>query len=403
MKLISVLNILCLLILAMVPFALKRRIAGMWVTTNDVLILCTFAVWVFYRLRYTTIRELVCSIKENMVTAPIVLFIASLFLSAVSAGNVSLVIKETVKFIEIFVVYILFLDVLSNKKNGYTTVFWVITAGALFAGIAGIASYILTPVTFGLHRAVGTYDQPNALATYLNITMPLTLVFMWDKKWIEKLVIAVSLVIQLVAMVLTLSRGSWLALGVALFFVGLIKYTWRTVVIAGLLIILGLTFSPDIVMDRVKSSFNKFDSSIQARLLYMNTAFVMAADNPLTGVGSGNFQYVSTRYNNGAEFPEMVHNIMLQIFAEQGIPGLIAYIWMYLAVLYFWISKYEWMNENELQVIWLGVLGCIISVFVSIQFGDPFVHGIKELYIFTFALPFIIYANALNSEKENRL
>ncbi len=134
-----------------------------------------------------------------------------------------------------------------------------------------------------------------------------------------------SLGLTLLALTAAASRGGFLGLTGATIFLA-----WRltrtltkpALVFVGLLVLSLL--SPSSSIDRF---INPVKGDVQAeeqRLLLWEAGVRALADNPLTGMGAGNFKYVISRYFADPNSRAMVaHNTYVETAAELGLPGLL--------------------------------------------------------------------------------
>lgn len=137
-------------------------------------------------------------------------------------------------------------------------------------------------------------------------------------------------------LVLSFTRGIWLAMLAALA-VFAILYLRRVQWFLGaaLAVVLAVAFlSPSAVMTRVRS-IGELDTNVE-RLLLWETTWNMLRDHPVLGVGVGNYRSVQDDYiREEVDLPMTrthAHNIWLQIAVERGVLGLLAFLWLAVAV-----------------------------------------------------------------------
>jgi O-antigen ligase len=136
-------------------------------------------------------------------------------------------------------------------------------------------------------------------------------------------------VMMLAAIVCTKSRSGFLGLLAMCAVVG--YYTFRkrpallgVAVFAGLLVLPAMPQSFWARMDSIMNAEEDPTGSRAARLRLLDQGFAVFADNPLTGVGAGQFQ----NYNVPGETIEkwrVTHNVWLQVACDLGIFGLLAF------------------------------------------------------------------------------
>ena len=178
----------------------------------------------------------------------------------------------------------------------------------------------------------GMFGNPNDLATALNILLPFAVALTGSSKGLARLFFLGCAAILTVGVLVTLSRGGFLGLmatgGVLLWKLGRGRRL-KTILATGL--ICGILFAvlPGGYGARIATIFdNEQDKtgSAQQRRELMERAASIAISRPIVGVGMGNFHIYSISEKEA-------HNAYLEIAAELGVMGLIAYLIVILAPL----------------------------------------------------------------------
>ena len=115
---------------------------------------------------------------------------------------------------------------------------------------------------------------------------------------------------------------------------------------------------------------------------------------PLTGVGLGNFQLAAKKYFN-KDITEMAHNVFLHYGAEAGIFSMV--ILLIIVMKYFWdtFGIYKKLpNDGFFQLLLSCSTISFLGLFISAQFGDPFVRNTKEFFVLLLALPYLIKSSS---------
>jgi O-antigen ligase len=118
----------------------------------------------------------------------------------------------------------------------------------------------------------------------------------------------------------------------------------------------------------------------------------MVQAHPLTGVGSGNFQAASIHYleqpgsitsaNLIVDVPHVAHNIYLELLADLGIPGLIAFLGIVLASMgAAWRAAEEFRRAGRQDLELLA--RCLLLALVAFMAADFFLSGefSKQLWL----------------------
>lgn len=184
----------------------------------------------------------------------------------------------------------------------------------------------------------------NVLAGYLVFIVPLVsgiLIVNWRAlSYIEKIVFGVSIATMTAILILTQSRGAMIALVISL--IGLIAILWKRGWIWIVISSLGAALAIILIGFTRLLSMLSFPSSIigttEGRLEIWSRAISIIHDFPLTGIGMGLFGpvgdplYPLSSYSPGA-VPH-AHNLLLQVSVDLGLPGLIAWLAIWLLISY---------------------------------------------------------------------
>lgn len=181
-------------------------------------------------------------------------------------------------------------------------------------------------------RAYGSFGWPNSLGIYLAVVFVVGLILLNSLtiRWQRLLVIVGELVVT-VGLVLSFSRGAWLAalLGTVIF-LGLNLWRAETrsvfvkrvglvlggsvVLIAGLVVLLNPLFST-----RFTASDRLETRSISERTSQYHEALVLFKNSPWFGVGPGAYVVARQNFLLTDVAPQPVHNIFALILVEWGI------------------------------------------------------------------------------------
>ncbi len=181
-------------------------------------------------------------------------------------------------------------------------------------------------------RVVSTFGNPNVLAEYLLLIIPLTasLVFV-SKNMTGKAACLACLAAGAGCLVLTFSRGAWLGfILAALIYLIILNHRTLLAVFAGLFVVPFLPFLlPEQIVSRFASIGNLADTSTSYRVNIWRGVIKIARDFFFSGIGTGNEAFVKVYPSYslaGIESAPHSHQLFLQILIECGIFGLIAFI-----------------------------------------------------------------------------
>ena len=277
----------------------------------------------------------------------------------------------------------------------------VLGGEALFAGVRAVLA--IGPESFrvgGITRAFGTFEQPNPFGGYMALHLPFALAAFTF--WRGKLRYAASVLVALVlaGILLSLSRGAWLA-GIA----GSLTVFWmarrcvpRTMqrmalvfvlVAATLLLVAGRNVVPAPALsvlsgekDIVEIASNPGDSdfAITQRIAFWVAGARMVADRPLTGVGAGNFDESYPDYNIGiwGESLGHAHNLYLNLAAETGLIGAGLFV-AFLAGVVAKAARFKAKDRLD-RILVAGAAGSLVAFSVHNLVDSVFVGGMGVLF-----------------------
>ena len=219
----------------------------------------------------------------------------------------------------------------------------------------------------GQFRITSIFSNPNALGSYFNMVLAFTVPgVLFVKNMKHKLAFAAVSGIIFVALLLTFSRSAWIAFMAMVLYV---VFVWNKKWLLALPVLAAAT--PFVMPASVIARFgNLLDptyyqmSAEYGRLAFWAAAIEKIRENPLFGVGLGTFgDSVPLRHN--IPFATWVDNHYLKLGAEIGIPGILAFLVLLLAL--FLLAHRLFRNavsENQ-RLYALGIAGVIITMTVQ--------------------------------------
>lgn len=236
------------------------------------------------------------------------------------------------EFLKIIVVA-LFTSGQVDSRQRLRVLLWTIALSLAFFGVKGGVFGILSGGRPILRGPGGMLEDNNDFALALSMNIPL----LWylgisERKlpWVKPCT-QVAVALTIITIVLTHSRGGFLALAATALWIA-----WRSgkliraVLLLGALVGTFLLAVPPEVLERLGSITDTGESSIQARLRSWGVALAMIQSNPLFGVGMRNFQSRYSEYSGldteNVQATYVAHNSYLQIWAESGSLAFICYL-----------------------------------------------------------------------------
>ena len=314
----------------------------------------------------------------------------------------------------------------------------LLAAGALEA-LHGVAGAVLRsgPPQFAilggrLYRAAGVFQQPNPFGGYMNHSLPIgvSLSFAWllwladhpQARTFRNAVLGAALVAATgvlgLGLLLSWSRGAWLGAVAGLGVVGLVwlwnllggtvnsrfdgerrvrRWTlgviWTALTLGVAFVLFGGTrFLPAAPVERLVSGLRTFTTldargavitdanfATLERIAHWQAALGMWRDRFWTGVGIGNYEAAYADYAL-AKWPYALghaHNIYLNMAAEVGFIGLVAYLLFVAAAFGHTWRAVRGLRRDALMArgLLIGVLGVLVALAVHNLFDNLYVHA----------------------------
>lgn len=240
--------------------------------------------------------------------------------------------------------YFLANNIIVNRRLADNAVNMIV-ASSVPTAIYGIISYFTLPYrpewfdsSFEgqiAARAVSTFANPNVYAVFLITAIVFSLAYALDKRrGHERIGYFFAFALNTAAMVLTWTRGAWLALILSLgaYLIIHFKKMPKLLLIPLALLPLLITFIPQEIITRFLSSFNLADSSIAVRLSTWRSSLLMLKENLFIGVGIGeeSFKEEFLKYAEDAVTSPHSHNLFIEIACQAGIFALLVFCFILL-------------------------------------------------------------------------
>jgi len=223
--------------------------------------------------------------------------------------------------------------------------------------------------------------HPNVMGGNLILLLPLPLsilIFGWKSiHWGERIISGLAVILMISVIILTKSRGTWMALIAVLMLITLLRWRigWIFIILLALVLVITITLIGWTEFIEVITE-NEALIGIDGRIDIWSRAVFMIQDFPLTGIGFGIFMDVADNLYKFFLFPPgkiiHAHNLFLQIAVDIGLPGLIAWLAIFLSFcLIDWrIFRHGINHGDTLQAgIGVGLLGSSLALAV---------HGITD-------------------------
>jgi len=358
-----------------------------WVTRGGLSLLIAAAglLWLLWALRTPAGR--IGPINGWLLAVLAIAVLATGFSPVPSAA-----LKGLMKLLSYLGVYALMRQLLATAPLWWDRLTAALLAGELLTSVIGIRQLYgdsgalakwsdNNSVAEGTVRIYSTLDNPNLLGGYLLPILPLAVVALlrWQGKP-RKLFALASLLLGIVALVLTYSRGAWMGMVAGLGTLALLllwrairdwPLFWRRtlpvlVLLGGAVLLVVLVTQVEPLRVRVMSLVaGREDSSNNFRMNVWTSVLQMIQDRPWIGIGPGNsaFNLIYPLYQQAKFNALSAYSIPLEWTVEAGIPGLLAGAGLFLCAVRTGIG--QWRSQGPLVLPSLAAVGVFVGLAIQ--------------------------------------
>lgn len=307
-------------------------------------IMTALVVWVFVAWLADGAVNGGVKFRPDPLFIPATLFLIAAVLSTLTSLSVRSSLMSLVLYTAYYLVYLLASQLLRDGQRQRIVLAVLLLAGlatsllGLYQYVAGVkTSLIWVDATQqpGLGtRVYGSLGNPNVLAEYLTLLVPLAVGLFWSARdWWSRLIQAGLALVLFACLALTFSRGAYLGIALAALVFALLVAP-ALLLLGAVLVLLAPLILPDQIMQRIGTIGSLQDSSNAYRLSIWMGTLRLLKDFWLPGVGLGAtaFGLAYARYRVAGAVAFHSHNVILQLASELGIIGLLAFAWLLLNV-----------------------------------------------------------------------
>ena len=356
-------------------------------------------------------------LKLELLDLAVLLFGALIFFSGTITANGELGQMEAILSCCLMLGYFLTVNLIRTTQWLKRCVLALISSGTIVA-ILGILQYFFAAVSVDSwvdrqyfseisNRAVSLFDNPNVLATYLVLILPFVLLaFLRASRGKEKTLYLISMMSVLVCVVLTWSRGAWLAVIASVLMFGFIysKKTLRAIFFFLLSLPMLSVIVPSSLKHRFLSIGNLADSSTAYRYYTWKGSWRMVQEYFWSGIGYGPTAYQSAypQYAYaGIEAAEHSHNLFLQILIGLGFGGLLVFLCLlFLAAQ----MNFEYLKNGKNEASRMFIIAAMSSILGALTMGcfDFIWYNYRMFFLFWTILGFACACIRIGRAEEQR-
>lgn len=216
-------------------------------------------------------------------------------------------------------------------------------------------------------RVYSTFGNPNVLGEYLLLMIPIACGFFFaadNRK--TRLGGALAVVIMVVCLILTYSRGCYLGLlfAAAVFLVLLDR---RFLFLGILAVVLSPLYLPESVITRFASIGNLADSSSSYRLKIWLGNLDMLRDFWFSGLGPDYEAYITIYpfYARNGIYAAHAHNLYLQILCDSGIVGLLVFLGLIVSFYRMMLTAIRHERDRRARVLQIGAVSAVSGFLIQ--------------------------------------
>jgi O-antigen ligase len=245
--------------------------------------------------------------------------------------------------------------------------------GRLDYPVGGVIRYRQTYGSVLNERAIGTWIDPNAFGGFLLMVGAVIAPQLFSQQpVIERRLAAALLLIDVVALFLTDSRGSMLSLAAAFVFIAALRYRRLLLIMAAAGVIALFLPITQRYVQKLEAGFANQDVETQMRLGEYKDALTLISRHPIIGAGFSGVPEIDLYFG--------VANTYLTIASHAGFVGLFAYLIMMGSVFVYSFAHYRAIQSYPaLTDVWLGLAAAVIGVLVGGMF-DHFYFKIDQFH-----------------------
>ncbi|MBU0759171.1 MAG: O-antigen ligase family protein [Candidatus Omnitrophica bacterium] len=331
-------------------------------------VLCAVFAW-FTRM----FSEGSIKLRRTDIDTPLIIFIILAVISTFRSPYTHDSLMELFKLLSLALVFYLVVNNIRGREDilSVSNVIVIMGAGLSLFGIIQYAGGLSNSWWSNRYFLSSVYVNHNHFAGLLELCLPLCVgLALTEKAVAKKLFYVYLIIIMFVAFVLSMSRGGWFSLTIAMAVMfallskkGFIRFGIIAVILLlvaiGFFIVKNIGIGP--VANRI-ASYRELDFS--GRLYIWKGGLRLLRERPFLGSGLGTFIYFFPRYRPVGFnlFANAAHNDYLQVAVELGILGLLCMIWIFYMMMRKAMATYLTSHSSFKKALSVGLFTGILSL-----------------------------------------
>lgn len=335
-------------------------------------------------------------IKRTAIDLPVLFLLVWGLLSTIFSVDIKYSFKEYRG--DMLIGFLLLYSSIKNiEKEMVERIIDALIIGAAVVSVYGMVEYIgLTGRMESPGRMDSVTPDYNYFSTYLILVLPILFYRFYMRSAKMRVIYFSVTLIAVIALILTFTRAAWIAAFAEIVLFGIlinrkVLIILMSVVIIGYIIInykhvIPITASESLKTQVVHPSYTYTD-----RMELWRFGIMHLKDRPVLGFGYGraNFSKVYPEFLKRSILLFHTHNTFVNIGLELGIPGLIALLWLFWAILKsLWKDWKDKMNENK--ILSFAIFVSVVGFLVRIQFDHLLVDEMALMLWLSVGMGFAI-------------
>jgi len=420
---------LLFLLIIITPFTVKYEHATVGFTVNMPAEPIIVAIMLLFFLKLIYEQHYDRNILKHPVTIAIIVYLVWMFVTSVTSEIRWVSFKYFISQLWYIVAfYFVFIKLFKERENFHRFLWYYGVPLAL------VIIYITYQHSLhGFDRQAGTWivtpffnDHTNYSAV-ISLLAPMFLIFMFNKNYSipQRYFAVLVFLIFATGIIFSYSRASWLGIIVAFaaFWIIYLRINYRFI-LATALLVFGLlyTFQTEIRIslerdqqessadfrEHIQSIYNiTTDASNLERINRWKSAIRMFEERPVFGWGPGTYQFVYAPFQRWEDYTVITthfgdvgnaHSEYIGPLAESGLPGMLTFIAIVIAVLYTGIKNFYKIRDKELRLLSLGATLGLVT-YITHGFLNNFLNTDKASVLFWGLIALIVAIDAFHRNK----
>lgn len=322
------------------------------------------------------------NILDVPASRPYLAFLVISFLSLLLSPGRLVGIWDWIRLVSIFVVYILVSNLFETEEK-INKLLQAVLISVIVPSAVGFYQFLTSTgnqAAYGFNRIFATFVHPNPYAFYLTMLLPIGIVLLLKDGFSSRRIgLGILCVTMGISLILTYTRAAWIAVFLAILFLGIFRYR-KLLLISVPLFFLLIKFNPGLAHrfgDVFEfSSYYDPQNSFLWRIKLWSQTIPLIFSRPILGHGLSSF---------ASYFRGEAHNDYLRVAFETGLIGVGAHLWILLSLLRRAIYVYKRIGTQYFKSLTLAFISIFIA-YMAIMLSDNLMRSlVVQWYFWIFA------------------